>query len=52
MPEAFGTHHSKMMVLFRRDETVQVIIHTANMIPRDWRNVGKKKFLIFLASNY
>ncbi|KFA72733.1 hypothetical protein S40288_06136 [Stachybotrys chartarum IBT 40288] len=39
MPEMFGTHHSKMMVLFRHDDTAQVIIHTANMIPRDWTNM-------------
>lgn len=35
----FGTHHSKMMVLFRRDDTAQVIIHTANMIAKDWTNM-------------
>lgn len=39
MPEMFGTHHSKMMVLFRHDETAQIIIHTANMIPKDWTNM-------------
>lgn len=39
MPEIFGTHHSKMMILFRHDETAQVIIHTANMIPKDWTNM-------------
>lgn len=39
MPEMFGTHHSKMLVLFRRDDTVQVIIHTANMISKDWTNM-------------
>ncbi|PFH62582.1 hypothetical protein XA68_13002 [Ophiocordyceps unilateralis] len=39
MPEMFGTHHSKMMVLFRRDDTAQVVIHTANMIPKDWTNM-------------
>jgi hypothetical protein len=39
MPEMFGTHHSKMMILFRHDETAQVIIHTANMIPKDWTNM-------------
>jgi tyrosyl-DNA phosphodiesterase-1 len=39
MPEAFGTHHSKMMVLFRHDDTAQVVIHTANMISRDWANL-------------
>jgi len=39
MPEAFGTHHSKMMVLIRHDDTAQVIIHTANMIAQDWTNL-------------
>lgn len=39
MPEMFGTHHSKMMILFRHDNTAQVIIHTANMIAKDWTNM-------------
>ncbi|KAL2754457.1 hypothetical protein ACRALDRAFT_1081484 [Sodiomyces alcalophilus JCM 7366] len=39
MPEIFGTHHSKMMILFRHDDTAQVIIHTANMIAKDWTNM-------------
>lgn len=39
MPEMYGTHHSKMLVVFRRDDTAQVIIHTANMIPKDWTNM-------------
>ncbi|CAG9937141.1 unnamed protein product [Clonostachys rosea f. rosea IK726] len=39
MPEMFGTHHCKMMILFRHDETAQVIIHTANLIPKDWTNM-------------
>lgn len=39
MPEMFGTHHSKMLILLRNDDTAQVIIHTANMIQRDWRNM-------------
>ena len=39
MPEMFGTHHTKMMVLFRHDDTAQVIIHTANMIAKDWTNM-------------
>lgn len=30
--EIFGTHHPKMMILFRHDDTAQIIIHTANMI--------------------
>ncbi|KAI1498689.1 phospholipase D/nuclease [Biscogniauxia marginata] len=39
MPEPYGTHHSKLLVLFRRDDTAQVIIHTANMISKDWTNM-------------
>ena len=39
MPEAFGTHHSKMMVIFKRDDTAEVVIHTANMISKDWANM-------------
>ncbi|KAF2002350.1 phospholipase D/nuclease [Amniculicola lignicola CBS 123094] len=39
MPDPFGTHHSKMMILFRHDDLAQVIIHTANMIPKDWGNM-------------
>lgn len=39
IPDMFGTHHSKMLVLIRHDDLAQVIIHTANMIPRDWRNM-------------
>lgn len=39
MPEPFGTHHSKMMILLRHDELAQVVIHTANMIPGDWANM-------------
>jgi tyrosyl-DNA phosphodiesterase 1 len=39
MPEMFGTHHSKMMILIRHDDTAQVVIHTANMIARDWTNM-------------
>ncbi|KAL9110660.1 MAG: hypothetical protein Q9227_004837 [Pyrenula ochraceoflavens] len=39
LPDAFGTHHTKMMILFRRDDTLEVIIHTANMIAQDWTNM-------------
>ncbi|KAL1976803.1 hypothetical protein VTN31DRAFT_3085 [Thermomyces dupontii] len=39
MPEPFGTHHSKMMVLLRHDNLTQIVIHTANMIPGDWANM-------------
>lgn len=37
MPEAYGTHHSKMIILFRHDDHAEVIIFTANMIAGDWR---------------
>jgi tyrosyl-DNA phosphodiesterase-1 len=39
IPDPFGTHHSKMLILYRHDDTAQVIIHTANMIDRDWTNM-------------
>ncbi|KAH6855738.1 tyrosyl-DNA phosphodiesterase I [Chaetomium sp. MPI-CAGE-AT-0009] len=45
LPEMFGTHHSKMMVLLRHDETAQVVIHTANLIVRDWANMTQAVWL-------
>ncbi|KAK4449934.1 putative tyrosyl-DNA phosphodiesterase [Podospora aff. communis PSN243] len=39
LPDMFGTHHTKMMILLRHDDTAQIIIHTANMIVRDWTNM-------------
>ncbi|KAK5660494.1 hypothetical protein OQA88_13042 [Cercophora sp. LCS_1] len=39
LPEMFGTHHSKMMILLRHDDTAQIIIHTANLITQDWTNM-------------
>ena len=39
MPEMFGTHHAKMLILFRHDDSAQVVIHTANMIAKDWTNL-------------
>jgi tyrosyl-DNA phosphodiesterase-1 len=38
---AYGTHHSKMMILFKHDDTAQVVIHTANMISQDWTNLSQ-----------
>ncbi|KAI9106231.1 tyrosyl-DNA phosphodiesterase 1-like protein [Phlyctochytrium arcticum] len=38
LPIPFGTHHTKAMILFYKNGTLRVIIHTANMISRDWRN--------------
>ncbi|KAK4237097.1 tyrosyl-DNA phosphodiesterase I [Achaetomium macrosporum] len=45
LPEMFGTHHSKMMILLRHDETAQIVIHTANMIVRDWTNMTQAVWL-------
>jgi tyrosyl-DNA phosphodiesterase-1 len=44
MPERFGTHHSKMMVLFT-ESSARVVVHTANMIPRDWANMTQGAWL-------
>ncbi|PGH27033.1 hypothetical protein AJ80_01218 [Polytolypa hystricis UAMH7299] len=41
MPEPFGTHHSKIMILIRHDGQAQVVIHTSNMIPGDWANMSQ-----------
>ncbi|ODQ53368.1 tyrosyl-DNA phosphodiesterase, partial [Saitoella complicata NRRL Y-17804] len=45
LPDPFGTHHTKMMVVFRRDDTVQVVVHTANMIEKDWGNMTNAAWL-------
>ncbi|KAJ3314939.1 tyrosyl-DNA phosphodiesterase 1 [Blyttiomyces sp. JEL0837] len=37
--EQYGTHHTKMMILFFKNGAARVVIHTANLIQRDW---GKK----------
>jgi tyrosyl-DNA phosphodiesterase-1 len=39
LPDPFGTHHSKMLILFRHDDHAQIIVHTANMISKDWTNM-------------
>jgi tyrosyl-DNA phosphodiesterase-1 len=36
LPDAFGTHHTKMILLFRHDDVAEIIIHTANMQAGDW----------------
>ena len=38
IPDSYGTHHTKMIVLFSHDDTAEVIIHTANMLAGDWRH--------------
>ncbi|KAA8915728.1 hypothetical protein TRICI_002135 [Trichomonascus ciferrii] len=35
----YGTHHSKLMVLFFSNNEVQITIHTANLISYDWENM-------------
>ncbi|KAL2061955.1 hypothetical protein VTL71DRAFT_7333 [Oculimacula yallundae] len=45
MPEMYGTHHTKMIILLRHDDTAQVIIHTANMIPFDWTNMTQAAWI-------
>ena len=39
LPDQFGTHHSKMFVLFTHDNQAEVVIHTANMLMKDWTNM-------------
>ncbi|XP_023331036.1 probable tyrosyl-DNA phosphodiesterase [Eurytemora carolleeae] len=34
----FGTHHTKMMVFVYEDESVRVVVHTANLVGSDWEN--------------
>lgn len=46
----YGCHHSKSMVLFRHDDLAQVIVHTANMIEQDWRNLSQAVWLSPLLS--
>jgi tyrosyl-DNA phosphodiesterase 1 len=41
LPDQFGTHHSKMFVLFTQDDRAEVIIHTANMLMKDWTNMSQ-----------
>jgi len=36
IPLPYGSHHTKAMLLFYEDDTMQVIIHTANLVPSDW----------------
>ncbi|RPA85261.1 phospholipase D/nuclease [Ascobolus immersus RN42] len=39
MNQAHGVQHSKLFILERADETIEVVIHTANAIPHDWTNM-------------
>ncbi len=37
-PSPFGKHHTKMSVLQYDDDSVRVVVSTANLVPSDWEN--------------
>lgn len=37
-PTAFGHHHTKMSVLAYKDNSIRVIVSTANLVASDWEN--------------
>ena len=37
-PYPFGTHHTKLMLLIYDDDSVRVVVSTANLVPSDWEN--------------
>lgn len=38
MPTAFGHHHTKMSILAYKDNSIRVIVSTANLVESDWEN--------------
>ena len=34
----FGTHHTKMMLLFYGEAGMRVVVHTANMLKEQWEH--------------
>lgn len=36
LPIPYGTHHTKMMILVYKDQTMRIVVHTANLRPSDW----------------
>eukprot|EP00127_Corallochytrium_limacisporum_P004481 Clim_evm8s165 gene=Clim_evmTU8s165 len=36
LPLPYGVHHTKMMIFQYEDDGLRVVVHTANLIPRDW----------------
>ncbi|KAK9764124.1 hypothetical protein K7432_008633 [Basidiobolus ranarum] len=40
----YGTHHTKTMILFYEDN-IRIVIHTANLIERDWRNKAQAAYV-------
>ncbi|CAG8586035.1 18929_t:CDS:10 [Acaulospora morrowiae] len=45
MPITYGTHHTKAMLLFFTDGTMRVVIHTANIIEREWCNKSQGVYM-------
>ncbi|KAK7582630.1 hypothetical protein V9T40_014075 [Parthenolecanium corni] len=37
-PSAFGSHHTKMMILSYQDKSIRVVVTTGNLIEFDWEN--------------
>ncbi|KAL2312027.1 putative tyrosyl-DNA phosphodiesterase [Schizosaccharomyces pombe] len=40
----WGTHHSKIMVNFFKDDSCQIVIHTANLVEPDWIGMSQAIF--------
>lgn len=36
LPIQFGTHHTKMMIIFLADDSMRIVVHTANLHQMDW----------------
>ena len=37
-PYPYGTHHTKLMILVYKDNSVRIVVSTANLVPSDWQN--------------
>ena len=37
-PYPYGTHHTKLMILVYSDNSVRIVVSTANLVPSDWEN--------------
>ena len=37
-PYPYGTHHTKLMILVYDDDSVRIVVSTANLVPSDWEN--------------
>ncbi|KAI8930700.1 hypothetical protein NX059_012309 [Plenodomus lindquistii] len=42
LPSPRGTHHCKMLLLFRRDKIMRVVVHTASLLPHGYDNVSQE----------